>query len=425
MTRYNKYTRLIIAVFLCSFFFYILEKNKPMKSGVTVIEILTRSTGSPTMTWSWEETIKSIMSSSRISKTVTEVTKGHMVESVGSHSVKSRDYTTARKEESKTQALEDRKERLHVWNENMSSKDLSFFLQIIKKHFYRTNKYKVSFQGKIGQKLSSKEIMCQLKNRVSMNTIKTHELPKSASHWGTYLPLDSLLETVGQLGRCAVVSSAGSLLSSGLGKEIDSHDAVIRFNAAPTKGFEADVGSKTTFRLMNSQVVTKKEHNFLKNPMYRTGTIIMWDPSIYKGNLSQWLMRPDFKFYDHYIEYRKMNPDQPFYILDPLNLWQIWDIIQENSPEQIHPDPPSSGTLGIILLMNLCDQISVYEFLPSKRKTNKCYYFKSHFDPACSFGGFHPLMYEKNLIKKINQGKDTDIYHHGRVTLHGFNRTEC
>lgn len=35
---------------------------------------------------------------------------------------------------------------------------------------------------------------------------------------------------------------------------LDLHDIVMRFNHAPTKNFEFDVGNKTTIRVVNSQV---------------------------------------------------------------------------------------------------------------------------------------------------------------------------
>jgi hypothetical protein len=48
---------------------------------------------------------------------------------------------------------------------------------------------------------------------------------------------------------CALVSNSGALLARTDGAEIDAHDIVFRFNMAPTNGFEANVGYKTTFRL--------------------------------------------------------------------------------------------------------------------------------------------------------------------------------
>lgn len=35
----------------------------------------------------------------------------------------------------------------------------------------------------------------------------------------------------------------------------DLHDIVLRFNDAPTNGYEQDVGNKTTIRVVNSQVI--------------------------------------------------------------------------------------------------------------------------------------------------------------------------
>jgi len=51
--------------------------------------------------------------------------------------------------------------------------------------------------------------------------------------------------------RCAVIGNSGHLLATEYGPTIDSFDAVIRLNQAPTLGYRPHVGSKTTFRLLN------------------------------------------------------------------------------------------------------------------------------------------------------------------------------
>ena len=71
------------------------------------------------------------------------------------------------------------------------------------------------------------------------------------------------LEAVGRLpslfprgASCAVVGSGGSLIRARHGAAIDAHDVVMRFNLAPAGGaWAADVGSRTTIRLLTDKVV--------------------------------------------------------------------------------------------------------------------------------------------------------------------------
>ena len=80
---------------------------------------------------------------------------------------------------------------------------------------------------------------------------------------------------------------------------------------------------------------------------------------------------------------------------------------------------------GTVLMMSLCEVVHVYEFLPSRRKTELCHYYQRFYDAACTLGAYHPLLYEKNLVKRINQGTDRDIFTYGRVTLPGFSTLNC
>ncbi|KAG9346326.1 hypothetical protein JZ751_006637 [Albula glossodonta] len=291
------------------------------------------------------------------------------------------------------------------------------------------NKYKVQVQGLAIEggrpKLSGPELLCQLKGGVKVATLTSDLQPFSELTWGSLLPQRSMTFDLGPFKSCAVVTSAGSMRHSGLGAEIDSHDMVLRFNAAPTAGYEKDVGAKTSVRLINSQVMASDDHHFLSSSLYSAGILVGWDPAPYSADLNEWYNKTDYPIFEQYQVYRKLHPQQSFHILHPHMEWQLWELIQGNMAEPIQKNPPSSGLLGTVLMMSLCDVVHVYEFLPSRRKTKLCHYYQSYYDEACTVGAYHPLLYEKNLVKRMNLGPDQDIYTHGRVTLPGLHTFTC
>lgn len=80
---------------------------------------------------------------------------------------------------------------------------------------------------------------------------------------------------------------------------------------------------------------------------------------------------------------------------------------------------------GILLMMALCEQVHVYEYIPSMRQTDLCHYHERYYDAACTLGAYHPLLYEKSLIQRINTGPKGDLRRKGRVTLPGFSTVNC
>lgn len=86
------------------------------------------------------------------------------------------------------------------------------------------NKYGVKVSAPIGgasrSKLSGPKLLCQLKAKVDVSTLTSDVQPFSSLPWASQLPAKQLTSDLGPYKSCAVVSSAGSLRSSGLGKEI-------------------------------------------------------------------------------------------------------------------------------------------------------------------------------------------------------------
>ncbi|XP_040004031.1 beta-galactoside alpha-2,6-sialyltransferase 2-like [Xiphias gladius] len=317
-----------------------------------------------------------------------------------------------------------------LWRGRVSAGMLSPRLQRAMKDYVSANKHHVSYAGRRRAAQNSKELLCQMKAQARLRTVDGSEQPFSSLGWARLvpsLPLEHLYKQQDQsrFKSCAVVTSAGAILRSGLGKEIDTHDAVLRFNAAPTEGYVRDVGSKTTIRIINSQILANPKHRFNASSIYKNVTLVAWDPAPYTVNLQKWYGSPDYNLFGPYVEHRKLHPGQPFYILHPSYVWQLWDVIQGNTQENIQPNPPSSGFIGILLMMALCEQVHVYEYIPSMRQTDLCHYHERYYDAACTLGAYHPLLYEKSLIQRINTGPERDLRRKGRVTLPGFSTVNC
>lgn len=93
---------------------------------------------------------------------------------------------------------------------------------------------------------------------------------------------------------CAIVGNSGMLVYGKNGAEIDSHEMVMRFNGAPTKGLEDRVGSKTTFRLVNSKWTEFRE---------------------FKEEMVLWNMRGSGAFEDFQLRRKNYGKSEQFHIL--------------------------------------------------------------------------------------------------------------
>lgn len=279
-------------------------------------------------------------------------------------------------------------------------------------------RYNVRSRGPKMRKFAAPSELLDRARRLRLRMITRDTEPFKRMGYSRYFPTTNLYESC--YNSCALVSSAGSLLGSRLGSEIDAHQAVLRFNDAPTQGFEQDVGSRTTVRLLNSQLLSRPEFDFFNSPMFRNLTLIAWDPSRQGQSLEQWVKKPDFDLFPGYWLRREVLPEEPFYLLHPDSVWEAWHLLDRENPGPVVRNPPSSGFLGLLLLLGLCRRLDAYELVPSMRLTKRCHYYEVHEDLGCTLGDWHPLAAEKLLALHMAAPEVLDqVFAQGRLPLGG------
>lgn len=164
-------------------------------------------------------------------------------------------------------------------------------------------------------------------------------------------PLDCSYRT------CAIVGSAGHLRRSGLGPAIDAHDAVFRVNAAPTAGYEADVGSRTTWRVHNSE-----------KPWFMASLGASGMGDVPELNLvvchNAWIGACQHQAFGGLYAERTALVNPRFYS-------QLWELVQRGRPRG-HQHAPSTGLLAIALGLSACQNVSVFGFSRQSDPKRKC-----------------------------------------------------
>ena len=178
---------------------------------------------------------------------------------------------------------------------------------------------------------------------------------------------------------CAVVGNSGSLLETQFGFDIDKNEAVIRFNAAVTQGYEQFVGQKTTVRLLNAVDY--------KGPEGTEGELRL---TTARGS--------DVKVWVKKLEQRPEEMRNRSFVLDPEMLCHAWAWIGN------HGEKPSSGLVGVVLALKMCEKVEMYGF-QSKNYFGK--FSRPHYydweRPQKGREKVHPFQREVDLYQSLER----------------------
>ena len=152
---------------------------------------------------------------------------------------------------------------------------------------------------------------------------------------------------------CAVVGGSGSLLAHACGAAIDAHEAVIRLNDAPVKGYERWVGSRETFRVLNSPSALPDDPRKLPRPSWGTpphgeGVTVLADAT------SEAQAR---------IYFRQKRLEVPGkYKLRLIDHSLLRYIHALRGQPRLRVDYPSTGLQAVVIAASLCRKVVLYGF---------------------------------------------------------------
>ncbi|XP_032162563.1 alpha-N-acetylgalactosaminide alpha-2,6-sialyltransferase 6 isoform X1 [Mustela erminea] len=177
---------------------------------------------------------------------------------------------------------------------------------------------------------------------------------------GAYVPILGNKTLPSRCHQCVIVTSSSHLLGTKLGPEIERAECTIRMNDAPTTGYSADVGNKTTFRVVaHSSVfrVLRRPQEFVNRTPETV--FIFWGPPNKmqkpQGSLVRVIQRAGLVF-----------PNMEAYAVSPGRMRQFDDLFRGETGKDREKSHSwlSTGWFTMVIAVELCDHVHVYGMVP-------------------------------------------------------------
>ncbi|XP_026312927.1 alpha-N-acetylgalactosaminide alpha-2,6-sialyltransferase 6 isoform X1 [Piliocolobus tephrosceles] len=175
-----------------------------------------------------------------------------------------------------------------------------------------------------------------------------------------YVPILGNKTLPSRCHQCVIISSSSHLLGTKLGPEIERAECTIRMNDAPTTGYSADVGNKTTYRVVaHSSVfrVLRRPQEFVNRTPETV--FIFWGPPNKmqkpQGSLVRVIQRAGLVF-----------PNMEAYAVSPGRMQQFDDLFRGETGKDREKSHSwlSTGWFTMVIAVELCDHVHVYGMVP-------------------------------------------------------------
>ncbi|KAL3046949.1 hypothetical protein OYC64_021218 [Pagothenia borchgrevinki] len=184
-------------------------------------------------------------------------------------------------------------------------------------------------------------------------------LLSATQNYGLGEDLDSL-----DCKTCIIVGNGGILANKSLGQRIDEFDVVVRLNEAPVKGFEKDVGSKTTMRITYPEGAIQKAERYEPESLFVLSAFKALDFKWLRHMIfSQKLLSTD----GFWKSVAKSVPREPsdMRILNPYFIQEAsFKLIglPHNRGQMGRGNIPTLGAVAITMALHNCDEVAVAGF---------------------------------------------------------------